>query len=258
MCSRNLRNKDVEYTQCDSTTQVCECTQSVCYFCFEIEHRHTFTRYNLTKDEIQVPGYGGRVWVPNIDTAQLEEFPREVQDLPMSNEEPCDDISCTKAYVADAYSFRTILTINNVFPGPTLIVPYRAIVAVDVYNNLTSEATSIHWHGMHQMNTPWMDGVEHITQCGIAPSSSFRYIFRAFPPGTHWYHSHSGAQRTDGLFGALIVREDNKPFLMLRIMLTNQISIQSHYLTGRKRVLLTFLFKFMPVLDFLTAKKYLQ
>ena len=90
-------------------------------------------------------------------------------------------------------------------------MPNNSIVVVDVYNRLSSESTSIHWHGMHQMNTPWMDGVEHITQCGIAPSSSFRYIFRAFPPGTHWYHSHSGAQRTDGLFGALIVTEDSPP-----------------------------------------------
>uniref|UniRef100_A0A1X7T9R0 Plastocyanin-like domain-containing protein n=2 Tax=Amphimedon queenslandica TaxID=400682 RepID=A0A1X7T9R0_AMPQE len=52
-----------------------------------------------------------------------------------------------------------------------------------------------------------MDGVEHVTQCGIPPGASFTYIFKAEQYGTHWYHSHSGAQRTDGLFGALIVKE---------------------------------------------------
>lgn len=34
-----------------------------------------------------------------------------------------------------------------------------------------------------------------------------RYIFRAFPQGTHWYHSHMRYQRDSGLFGVLIVHE---------------------------------------------------
>ena len=33
------------------------------------------------------------------------------------------------------------------------------------------------------------------------------YIFRATPSGTHWYHAHSRAQRTDGLYGPLIVKD---------------------------------------------------
>ena len=206
LCNRG----DVHYTECDYTKQECECIpmNNECRFCFEIEQRHTFTKYFLTKGGIDIPGYGGRVWYFN-NTGELNEFPPE----PL-NETPDTCVNnrfCTDAHTVDGNSFRSILTINNRFPAPTLIVPNNAIVLVDVYNRLSSEATSIHWHGMHQMNTPWMDGVEHITQCGIAPSSSFRYIFQAYPPGTHWYHSHSGAQRTDGLFGALIVREDTLP-----------------------------------------------
>lgn len=46
-----------------------------------------------------------------------------------------------------------------------------------------------------------------ISQAPITPGAYFDYVFNATPPGTHWYHSHLGAQRTDGLFGALIVRE---------------------------------------------------
>ena len=60
---------------------------------------------------------------------------------------------------------------------------------------------------MFQYNTYFMDGVHHITQCPIDPQRSFRYIFKASPSGTHWYHSHTGVQRSDGLFGALVVRE---------------------------------------------------
>ena len=52
-----------------------------------------------------------------------------------------------------------------------------------------------------------MDEVEHVTQCGAAPQSSFRYIFQALNTGTYWYHSHTGAQRNDGLFGAVIIKE---------------------------------------------------
>ena len=37
---------------------------------------------------------------------------------------------------------------------------------------------------------------------------NFRYIFQADPPGTYWYHAHSGSLRADGLFGALIIKED--------------------------------------------------
>ena len=32
-------------------------------------------------------------------------------------------------------------------------------------------------------------------------------MYTASPSGTFWYHSHSGAQRTDGFYGALIVKE---------------------------------------------------
>lgn len=52
-----------------------------------------------------------------------------------------------------------------------------------------------------------MDGVGQVTQCQIGPSSSYSYNYIASPSGSFWYHSHSGAQRTDGFFGALIVKE---------------------------------------------------
>ena len=81
---------------------------------------------------------------------------------------------------------------------------------MNVVNRLKQETTSIHWHGIHQNNTPWMDGVERITQCGIPPGASFRYIFKAVPSGTFWYHSHTGTQRTEGMFGGLIILERNQ------------------------------------------------
>ena len=34
--------------------------------------------------------------------------------------------------------------------------------------------------------------------------------FQAKPKGTFWYHSHVGPQRTNGAFGALIIKERPK------------------------------------------------
>lgn len=52
-----------------------------------------------------------------------------------------------------------------------------------------------------------MDGIPYVSQCPIQPGDSFRYIFKADPSGTFWYHGHVGASRADGLYGALIIRE---------------------------------------------------
>lgn len=32
-------------------------------------------------------------------------------------------------------------------------------------------------------------------------------MLQAKPKGTFWYHSHVGAQRTNGVYGALIIKE---------------------------------------------------
>jgi len=75
---------------------------------------------------------------------------------------------------------------------------------------LLSDSAAVHWHGLHQKGTPWMDGVAYITQCPIGPGQTFTYKFKAKPKGTFWYHSHVGPQRTNGAFGALIIKERPK------------------------------------------------
>jgi FtsP/CotA-like multicopper oxidase with cupredoxin domain len=71
------------------------------------------------------------------------------------------------------------------------------LIVVDVVNQLSSDTTSIHWHGVHQIGTPYMDGVPFVTQCPISPMTTFRYRFWAEYPGTHFYHSHSGKSVLD-------------------------------------------------------------
>ncbi|XP_067620744.1 uncharacterized protein Mco1 [Eurosta solidaginis] len=101
---------------------------------------------------------------------------------------------------------RSVMVVNRMMPGPSLEVCEGDTIVVDVENHLLGDSTTIHWHGMHQVENPYMDGVPHITQCPISPHSTFRYRFRAENAGTHFWHSHTGMQRGDGVFGALIVR----------------------------------------------------
>ena len=204
------------FVECNHTTPACECpaNESVCEFALVIEHLQTFTRYEASNG---TRGAAGRVWY--IDETTGGFLPHDRQ--PIANEtcvnsicppNVCRDIEenstdCTEAFAVDGYTFRSFIGVNGRIPGPTLIVNKDQYIKVNVLNKLASETVSIHWHGMHQRNSHWMDGVEHVTQCGISPETSFTYIFQATQSGTHWYHSHSGAQRTEGLFGALIVRE---------------------------------------------------
>ena len=44
-------------------------------------------------------------------------------------------------------------------------------IVVEVINEMMTDGVTIHWHGMHQRETPWMDGVQDITQCAIPPVS---------------------------------------------------------------------------------------
>lgn len=108
---------------------------------------------------------------------------------------------------------RPVVVVNRQMPGPSIEVCVGDEVIVDVQNLLLGDSTTIHWHGYHQRDTPYMDGVPYVTQCPIPPATTFRYQFTAIQSGTHFWHSHTGFQRTDGVFGSFIVRtpEEDDP-----------------------------------------------
>ena len=184
---------------CDEFMTYCKCPKEAdaCRIELHIQPLLTFTRYKLDAP----PGTQGKIYFINETTGELQHLP-----LP-PDRESCTDTTCTPANTVDGRTFRSFISVNGRIPGPTLIVHENQTVVADVNNHLETEGISIHWHGMHQHNTPWMDGIGLISQCPIGPHASFRYIFKAYPPGSFWYHSHSGAQRTDGLYGGLIVME---------------------------------------------------
>ena len=85
--------------------------------------------------------------------------------------------------------------------------------------------TVIHWHGIHQDGTQFMDGVPAITQCpintinpktgkllvpGISATNTINYKFKVPDSGTYFYHGHMNSQHVDGIAGALIVEDTPK------------------------------------------------
>lgn len=72
--------------------------------------------------------------------------------------------------------YRPMLLVNNEFPGPLIEVNEGDTIVVHVSNRAVN-ATSIHWHGMYQNGTPYMDGPVGITQCAIPPGGNFTCEF---------------------------------------------------------------------------------
>ncbi|KAL9895317.1 uncharacterized protein ACN2A1_006056 [Glossina fuscipes fuscipes] len=103
-----------------------------------------------------------------------------------------------------------VMSINRQIPGPDIQVCHGDYIVVDVVNHAHGSAATIHWHGLHMKDTPYMDGVPYVTQCPIPFATTFRYEFYATEPGTQFYHSHSGHHKVNGQYGALIVRQPLK------------------------------------------------
>ncbi|GFO06483.1 multicopper oxidase [Plakobranchus ocellatus] len=113
---------------------------------------------------------------------------------------------------------RGLLTANRMMPGPGIHVCEGDTIRVRVHNKMeNSESVTLHWHGVLQEGTPYMDGVAMVTQCPIPPHTAFTYVFKADTPGTHFWHAHSGLQRGDGLYGNLVIRRfpDREPHILL-------------------------------------------
>ncbi len=148
---------------------------------------------------------------------------------------------------------RTALTINGSLPGPLLRWREGDTVTLRVANAL-DEDTSIHWHGI--LLPANMDGVPGLSFSGIHPGDTYRYHFTVRQSGTYWYHSHSGFQEQQGIYGPLVIESrDPEPFQFDRehvVMLTDwtdehpermfaKLKKQSDYYNFRQRTLGTFL-----------------
>ncbi|KAG1888631.1 laccase [Suillus subluteus] len=116
----------------------------------------------------------------------------------------------------------TNLIISNkvISPGRFCALLKGEHFAINVVNRLTDDemlkSTSVHWHGIRQNGTNYVDGVSFVTQCPIAQNHSFLHSFEARnQAGTFWYHSHYSTQQCDGLRGALIIYDPEDPLSYL-------------------------------------------
>ncbi|KAN0136704.1 laccase sensu stricto variant A [Lactarius tabidus] len=115
----------------------------------------------------------------------------------------------------DGFS-RAVTLAGDTFPGPLIVGNMGSEFWINVEDYLTDKsmnlATSIHWHGMFQKHTNYVDGSSFVTQCPLVPNESFIYDFKALnQAGTFWYHSHFKTQYCDGLRGPLVVYDACDP-----------------------------------------------
>ncbi|KAF7993616.1 hypothetical protein HCN44_010211 [Aphidius gifuensis] len=114
--------------------------------------------------------------------------------VPKTNSSIATDCQCI---LADGVDVAGLLSVNRMYPGPSVQVCLGDLVVVDLHNAADGNELTIHWHGIYQMNYQYYDGVPFVTQ----------YQWRAQNIGTHWWHSHSGLQKAKTLEGAVIVRQ---------------------------------------------------
>lgn len=180
------------------------CREKICKFTLTLRDEFSMTR-RVRPGRIWVEGetyllemQNGKV-IQKLGTYYRQPLYSDLENAEITN--ITDDV-----ITADGVR-RSLVTINDVFPGPTFEVMEGSEVEVMVNNQMLHTATSMHWHGFHMRETPWMDGVGYVTQCPIGPKTSFMYRFRASPAGTLWYHAHLGGLRADGAIGLFIVHE---------------------------------------------------
>jgi FtsP/CotA-like multicopper oxidase with cupredoxin domain len=93
-----------------------------------------------------------------------------------------------------------------------------------------SNATSLHWHGMFQNGSNWMDGTTGITQCPVPPGKNFTYRFTVGSQyGTYWWHAHQAAQYIDGLNGPLVIHAPEEAETQKMYDLDQVIMLQDWY-----------------------------
>ncbi|KAF2270971.1 hypothetical protein CC78DRAFT_7528 [Lojkania enalia] len=138
--------------------------------------------------------------------------------------------------------YRPMILINGMFPGPLVECNEGDEIVVRVHNRATN-ATSIHWHGLYQNGTNWMDGTVGITQCPIAPGHSFTYRFKVDgQSGTYFYHSHMSVQASDGLVGPLVIHSSNEKELQkVKYGEDRVVLVSDHYYDLSSELLMQYL-----------------
>lgn len=105
----------------------------------------------------------------------------------------------------DGANEQQCLLINGQYPGPVVRASWGDTLSITVTNSMQDNGTSIHWHGIRQLNSPGMDGVNGISECALAPGQTKTYTFKCTQYGSSWYHSHYSSQYGMGVVGTILI-----------------------------------------------------
>lgn len=116
------------------------------------------------------------------------------------------EFNISHALAAPDGVWKPMILANGQSPGPLIEANVGDTVRVRVNNLMPNTSTSIHFHGINQGNSTWMDGVAGVNQCGIpGAGGNWTYEFVVGNQrGTFWWHAHTAVQFTDGLFGPIV------------------------------------------------------
>lgn len=161
----------------------------------------TVCRYWLViQEKLTMVFHGDLVYAEKGKLYKYDELPQNY-----TTEIPVDQV-----VTADGVN-RMLEAVNGTLPGPPIVVYEGQTLIIHIKNLLLSTSATIHFHGLHQRDTSYFDGMPYITQCPIHPGQTFTHKFKASPRGTFWYHSHIGAQRSNGVYGPLIIKQRFPP-----------------------------------------------
>ncbi len=114
------------------------------------------------------------------------------------------------------------IAINGSIPGPTLYFREGDHVRVTVVNQLDDDDASIHWHGLLLPNA--MDGVPYLTTKRLKPHAEHIFEFDLRQSGTYWYHSHTGLQEQEGVYGAIVIEpREGKAALLAELGVAREV-----------------------------------
>ncbi|KAL1544245.1 Laccase-11 [Salvia divinorum] len=95
---------------------------------------------------------------------------------------------------------KPIVTVNGMYPGPTIYVREGDRLRINVTNH-----TQYNMHGLKQYRNGWADGPAYITQCLVQTGQSYTYDMNVTEQrGTLWWHAHIFWLRAT-VYGAIVI-----------------------------------------------------
>ena len=107
--------------------------------------------------------------------------------------QPDETLHITSINAEIACTTRQSVVINGTTPGPAVTLNAEKTTWIRVYNDMTDQNATIHWHGLTESVAPFSDGTPLASQWPIPPGHFFDYELHPTDDeaGSYFYHSVS-------------------------------------------------------------------